>query len=322
MNKYIWHVIAKSSKLFIFNEIKRISIKQKLKYIENYGLKNFIQQCLDCYLSKSNKAPENFLGITAIAKNESPYIKEWIEFHKLVGVEKFFIYNNDDNSDTLKTILAKYIESGEVEYKHIPGRFKQCQSYRDSIMCNRNKVAYMAFIDIDEFITPISYDSIPQFLLALEKKINHKFDAVGINWLMHGFNARAVKPDGLVIENYKRCSLDTNENKHIKSIVNLQSVITADNPHYCIHKLGSKIVNSKGDEIIGPFNTPPILEDIVVNHYWSKSYQEYSEKINRGRADIDTKRVILPFDPEYLSKDYDNSMDKFIPELKKLMEIN
>ena len=50
------------------------------------------------YLSKSvlvyfQREPKNFkykLAVTAIIKNEGRYIEEWIKYHVLVGVEKFY----------------------------------------------------------------------------------------------------------------------------------------------------------------------------------------------------------------------------------------
>ena len=35
------------------------------------------------------------VAVCAIFKNEAPYLKEWIEFNHLVGVEHFYLYNNN-----------------------------------------------------------------------------------------------------------------------------------------------------------------------------------------------------------------------------------
>ena len=36
----------------------------------------------------------HYLAICAIYRDEAPYLREWIEFHRLVGVEHFFLYDN------------------------------------------------------------------------------------------------------------------------------------------------------------------------------------------------------------------------------------
>jgi len=51
------------------------------------------------------------LSITAIAKNESAYISEWLAFHKLIGIEKVFLYDND-STDNMRDILQPYIADG------------------------------------------------------------------------------------------------------------------------------------------------------------------------------------------------------------------
>ncbi len=58
--------------------------------------------------------PEYYLAVCAIAKNEGAYFEEWIEWHRKLGVEKFYIYDNE-STDNTKEILAPYVESGLVE---------------------------------------------------------------------------------------------------------------------------------------------------------------------------------------------------------------
>ena len=54
-----------------------------------------------------------YLSICAIYRDEAPYLREWIEFHRLVGVERFFLYNNGSEDDHLE-VLAPYVEDGIV----------------------------------------------------------------------------------------------------------------------------------------------------------------------------------------------------------------
>ena len=59
------------------------------------------------------------LSICAVFRNEAPYLREWIEFHRIVGVEKFFLFNNRSEDD-YKSVLTPYIESGLVELTQWP----------------------------------------------------------------------------------------------------------------------------------------------------------------------------------------------------------
>lgn len=48
-------------------------------------------------------------------QNEAPWLKEWITYHhKVLGVDHFYLYNNDSTDDFMK-ILQPYIDNGIVE---------------------------------------------------------------------------------------------------------------------------------------------------------------------------------------------------------------
>ena len=64
------------------------------------------------------------LAVCAIAKNEGPYLVEWIEWHRKMGVEKFYFYDNE-STDTTRRILEPYIKEGVVDYVYFPGYRRQ-----------------------------------------------------------------------------------------------------------------------------------------------------------------------------------------------------
>lgn len=51
---------------------------------------------------------DNNLSFVAIVKNEGPYIREWIEYHKLVGVDKFLFM--------IELRINHYFTKSESEY--------------------------------------------------------------------------------------------------------------------------------------------------------------------------------------------------------------
>ena len=46
-------------------------------------------------------------------RNEAAYLKEWIEYHHLAGVEHFWLYNNN-STDQWQDVLQPYIDWGIV----------------------------------------------------------------------------------------------------------------------------------------------------------------------------------------------------------------
>lgn len=134
-----------------------------------------------------------YLAITCISKNEGPYLKEWIEYHKIVGVERFYFYDNESDDNT-KDILQPYIKDGTVVYHFLPNNpitklKNQDSAYNDSIFKYRDRTKWMAFIDIDEFIVPVEKNTIPEFLSDYEQ-----YPGVVINWMCFDSNGHENKP--------------------------------------------------------------------------------------------------------------------------------
>lgn len=56
----------------------------------------------------------NGVAIAVIVKNEAPYIKEWVEYYKIIGITKIYLYDNDSQDD-LKDRIKTDVESGYVK---------------------------------------------------------------------------------------------------------------------------------------------------------------------------------------------------------------
>ncbi len=260
------------------------------------------------------------LAIVAIMKNEAPYVKEWIEYHKLVGVQKFYIYDNE-SEDNLKDVLAQYIEQGLVEYTFFPGIKQQMPAYNDCVNKHREDVKWLAIIDADEFIVPVKTKTILETLKDFEQ-----YPGVGISWVMYDCNGHLKKPQGGIMENYVRCRRDYKSapRSHIKSIIQPSQVVKVPHPHYAIYKDGRKAV----DENFNPFAENgssaflmpnASVKKLRINHYWSKSYEEALAKINRGLADQEGKRKIEETRPliEIINYTYDYIMYRYVIKLHK-----
>ena len=68
--------------------------RNRWRGIFRYGVWNALK--LKYRLKHDRTSPKYYLSVCAIAKNEGPYFKEWIEWHRKQGVEKFYIYEGDD----------------------------------------------------------------------------------------------------------------------------------------------------------------------------------------------------------------------------------
>lgn len=218
------------------------------------------------------------LSITAIMKNEGPYLKEWLDYHILAGVEKFYLYDNASTDDTAK-ILAPYIKRGIVKYTYFPGRAMQNRAYLDALDRFAYDTRWMAIIDLDEFIVPVQHSSIVDFLHTLPRN----FGALVMSWVIYGSSGHKTKPDGLVIENYKYHANRTRPSG-CKSIVNPRLVVRMSNPH--VNEVAGFLIDENGKKLgrINQTDNPPPANKIRCNHYITKSYQEYKARCQRGSA--------------------------------------
>ena len=107
--------------------------------------------CIFKFFHVRNVPGREGLAFVLIAKNEAPYIKEWLDFHIKQGVNHFIIYDNE-STDNFHEILAPYIASGVVTYHTINGIMRQRDAYNMAVNDYAYRFKYMGFIDADEFV--------------------------------------------------------------------------------------------------------------------------------------------------------------------------
>lgn len=276
MNKALAEIIA--------GVIPHKMTRNRWRGILRFGLFNALK--LKREIKRRNEPPQHYIAVCAIAKNEGDYFKEWIEWHRATGVEKFYIYDNGSADDT-REVLRPYIESGIVEYVDFPGHRMQLAAYDDCLRRHRYDTRWLAFIDIDEFIVPVRDASLTEFLRRFED-----FPVVEINWLIYGSNGEVEKKDLPVMQRFTRHSASGHIlNRHVKSIVNPRRVYNMVGCHEAtrIDGLGA---DSHGEPVKRNFREREPQQDVIrINHYAVKSREEFMEKQRRGRASGRQKNV-------------------------------
>ena len=198
LNKYKLNL----SVFFLFgNPLAKVyTSKRSLNFKKYIFVKyNRKQQNFDFRFMFKRKYPF-YLTLCAIAKNEGRYLQEWIEYHKMLGVEKFFIYDNE-SADNTRVILQPYIDTNLVEYCYFPGKKMQLKAYANCVRKHKRHTKYLGFLDIDEFIVPIKHITIPDYLRSLGR-----FSGVQINWLVYGSGGAKKREKGSSIGDIMRIS--------------------------------------------------------------------------------------------------------------------
>jgi hypothetical protein len=217
------------------------------------------------------------VAIVAIAKNENAYIREWIDAHTKLGVSKFYIYDNG-STPPLADVLENPSSTPMCHVIPFPGRNMQLLAYTHfitTVMPNAPE-DWFAFIDCDEFVCPVKHATIPEFL---DEYGRLGLGSIGLQWRMFGCNGHVCPPaSGGVVANYTTSSPNT----HVKTLAH-RSRLTA--PAVCIHNVSNTCRDLEGNLLDGPFYNGDMTDVIRLNHYFTKSWTEFSYKADRGRAD-------------------------------------
>lgn len=245
-----------------------------------YGPINALK--LNFEVKRHHEEPRHYLSVCAIAKNEGAYFKEWLDWHIQMGVEHFYIYDNESDDNT-RQVLQPYIDKGTVSYRLWPNnnlraRRRQIAAYDDCITRYRYDSQWIAFIDLDEFIVPIKDATIPQFLKRFEQ-----FAGVEINWLIYGSGGQEKKTDAPVMQRFKRHSEWLHHlNRHVKTIVQPTRVYNMIGCHEA-SRMNGRIADSHGQPIKHNFREREPQHDVIrINHYAVKSLEEYQFKRAMG----------------------------------------
>ena len=122
------------------------------------------------------------------ARNEAPYLKEWIEYHLMIGFDAFILMN-DQSTDSTQCILDAYAEEGvvfrfedDVNNVAVNGQgavFDACVDHLaslDNSISGNTEQLWMATHDTDEFIWFNKTDTI----ISLKDAIVYKIQSRGI----------------------------------------------------------------------------------------------------------------------------------------------
>ena len=228
-----------------------------------------------------------YLAICAIYRWDADYLREWIAFHRIVGAERFYLYDNGSDDDHLEA-LAPFLEDRSVvlhEWPFFPG---QPSAYEHCLEHYRDGARWIAFLDTDEFLFSPTGRPVSELLVDFER-----WPGVGVNRVVMGTSGHRSKPPGLVIENYVHRLDDPDPNLTIKTIVDPARVERRLNPHAFAYKDGALAV----DEHMVPFErwvTRSHTTDVLrINHYYTKSEDEALLKFARPHPGTGRPRPVV-----------------------------
>jgi hypothetical protein len=220
--------------------------------------------------------------VTTRVKNDNSYLDEWVEYHLSIGFDHIVIY---DNLST-EPVAPKWGDRVSVFLDHNEFRvFPPFNTHQFIIDLKRPE--WLLHIDVDEFLVLYQHKSVNELLRCYEN-----YGGLVINWRIYGSSGHVKRPEGLVKDNYIYRTPDNyvgaeGGNGVGKVAMNVKYLKGVVNPHFAVST--RDIVNEDfvktGDGVI---NSSCRL--CRLNHYYTRSREEWEVKVNRGNGKYFQKR--------------------------------
>lgn len=218
-------------------------------------------------------------AICAIIKDEHRFLEEWIEWHLGLGFNAIHLFE-DKGSKSHEEICAKYSnvylrryeDDEEVQEIIAPefGNKKQRRLYQ--WFCGVSLADWVAFIDIDEFVMFEDCWNLHSFCEEFSD-----FPAVHLYWKMKGASGHVERPSCRVMDAYTEDAPFVKQDNgwNMKSFVNISKGLGMRTVH---HANGA--VRTDGTDGEGP-----IYDKAWINHYFTKSWEDWCDRIYK-RGDV------------------------------------
>ncbi|XP_038065868.1 uncharacterized protein LOC119735964 [Patiria miniata] len=231
-------------------------------------------------------AKKRFLSVCTMVRDMDNFMSDWLDYHKFVGVEHAYIYDNaPEDLSLLRETVKEHIESGFVTVIPWSHRSSQEKSYlevqiaheNDCLWRHRYNSHWMIKIDVDEYIQPMnpSMSKIPEYLR--DPHLDHVGAVRLQNWFFGRPNLTEFAPGSIIERNRWR-----SEDPTLSNTGRDKNILRPINVHYFkIHaiKLGGearsvdpwtelRLVHYRGDNPrIRHFDLPEfsVLDESVVN---------------------------------------------------------
>ena len=270
-----------------------INNNKKLKVLS----KSFIFVLYIFFLNKINKIEllEKYnefnlkVCVCTLGKDENRYIKEYVEHYKKYGVDKIYLYdNNNIDGERFENVVGQYVDSKFVEiinWRGVKGKSTYYGIMDSCYQSNYQLYNWLISYEIDEFIYLKNYQNVKSFLAC--PKFD-KCDSIQLNWVHMSDNNNLFYENKPLYERFTEKGKNVIKNKYnkicyIKTIIrgNLKNIIINNN-HFLSENLKSCNGFGKRNKFNNIESLRPDYEYNYIKHYYAKSVQEFVDKMNRG----------------------------------------
>lgn len=245
------------------------------------------------YIPKKKNDINLKVCICTIGKKENKYIREFVEYYQKLGVDKIYLYdNNDEKDEYFEDIIHDYIDNNFVEILNWRNIEKpHFKAINDCYLKYNKFYDWLIFYDIDEYIHLYNFKNIKEFLN--QNRFNN-CKKIYLNWVLHTDNDLINYENRSLFQRFpavERDAIIKNKfSQKVKSIIrgNISNFIIANNSHTS-HVITESVKACNGfgkkvnlDEEF--YLKSSDAEYYYIDHFYTKSLEEFVDKIRRGSA--------------------------------------
>lgn len=242
--------------------------------------------------------------LVAIAKNEGPYLLEWIAHHLAIGFTRILVYDNESSDDTRGLLTGLSARWEQIDTIYWPSANLHLNDSPQTTAYNHALKGiwtdWVMFLDIDEYLVPHGDGSLQAFL----QRVPDDAASVHINWMGFGSSGLTAADYGFVTQAFTRCAHPLwGNNHHFKSIARADLVERA-HIHNVDTKSGRRLLSdlSEFTTVHNGASDRIVHEGIQINHYQCKTFVEFEARMRRGDAN---------YHPRHDLKARDHSLVRF-----------
>jgi hypothetical protein len=219
--------------------------------------------------------------ICCIAKLEHNYIREFVKYHLSIGFDMIYIYDNED-TPTYENILKDINNVYVIPYPGKGLQYTTMDCFRKNLM-PKDSITHVINLDCDEFIVLKKHNNIKEFI---NEYIKDDCVGIGINWRFFGDSGKQTYTDEPLMKRFTLCQQYGDQ--HVKTLFNKNYFKSYNTMHHVFVTYGH-IKSTNGTIINSPWNPNIDLSVIQINHYKTKTLEEFIHIRSRGYADFVNK---------------------------------
>lgn len=251
--------------------------------------------------------------IVAIAKDEASYLLEWASYHLALGFDRIFLYDND-SSDSPQDVLSSLSSSVEIiKWPTVEGVSPQLSAYNNPANKIPEEYEFVAYIDIDEFITLRDGNNINDYLATVPVSVS----AIAVNQKIFGSSYLDKYEDIPVTTRFQNCAPENHpEHLWFKTIYRNRDIQQINSCHkgdllQGLYADGNFDEDNIDEEADGQTKVNA-SEKIHINHYILKSKEEFEtkKKLRGGAMNATKEERLKRYDNDYFFNHRDSYANK------------